>query len=217
MATTLAEAGMNNAISIIANPNNAYCLMQPDLMPARTSDLPGRHGHAGGGRSTRSWSGPDGHVDRAEPDGPDRGADPEDDEREGAGARAEAENLDVDVWNTIYSPGSGSSGCDTTFDQGVDLKVKLYVGGNLCVENSANAETPVFVNGWLDIKNKQSPIGSRTNTLSAAHVGAAASGSNNVLRGRPARASRARPAARTTNLWLSALERLERAEPDFPT
>jgi Tfp pilus assembly protein PilX len=70
--------------------------------------------------------------------------------------------LQVGVWNTIYSPYGPTSGCDTTVAQSENIRVPLYVGGNLCVGNGALINAPVYVGGFLNFSNKQAQVGCTT-------------------------------------------------------
>jgi Tfp pilus assembly protein PilX len=88
-------------------------------------------------------------------------------------------SYDVAVWNTVYSPGTGST-CDTSVNQGVTITVPFYVGGNLCMANNGGVNAPVYVGGNLNISNKQAFIGcakvssnscSKPAPINSAHVG----------------------------------------------
>ena len=76
-------------------------------------------------------------------------------------------NLTLKVWNWIYSPKTGSSGCDTQFDQKVTIRAPFWVGGNLCLNNNANVQAPLYVGGWVSLMNPGAAIGSSTNKVEA--------------------------------------------------
>lgn len=49
----------------------------------------------------------------------------------------------VAVWNTIYSPGGPTPGtCDTSIGQGINIQLPVYVGGNLCMGQNATITNP---------------------------------------------------------------------------
>jgi len=78
----------------------------------------------------------------------------------------------VQVWNTVYSPqGPTPNTCDTTIGQGVTINVPLYVGGNLCMGQNSTVVKPTYVGGFLTFQNKQSSIGTKTSPVNSAHVG----------------------------------------------
>jgi Tfp pilus assembly protein PilX len=88
-------------------------------------------------------------------------------------------SYNVAVWNTVYSPGTGQT-CDTSVNQGVTINVPFYVGGNLCMANQGGVNAPVYVGGNLNISNKQAFIGcnkvnanscSQPAPVNSAHVG----------------------------------------------
>jgi hypothetical protein len=68
-------------------------------------------------------------------------------------------NIQVGVWNTIYSPYGPSATCDTSVANSESISVPLYVGGNLCVGQGATINAPVYVGGFLNFSNKQAQIG----------------------------------------------------------
>jgi hypothetical protein len=87
-------------------------------------------------------------------------------------------SYNVAVWNTVFSPGTGSS-CDTSIGQGVNINIPLYVGGNFCMANKGSVSAPIYVAGNLNISNKMSWIGCPTGgnncsspaPVNSAHVG----------------------------------------------
>jgi Tfp pilus assembly protein PilX len=171
IASSLAEAGVNNGISVLANPSNAGCLL---VGPGCTAPLPATSGvqtktYNG---STVTWWGtlntlPDsskvwtvyGQASVPNPTGPS--AQPVV-KRVSAQVRVNSppsSNFQVGVWNTVYSPLGPTAGCDTSLGQGVNVTIPLYVGGNLCMANQATVNAPVWVGGFLNISIKQAWIG----------------------------------------------------------
>lgn len=211
-ATSLAEAGLNNAVSVLANPKNSCCLTLSALLPsdeahASTATYSGSPNpvkwwgeyH----ESSMSWT-LHGKATVPNPTGPS--ATPI---VKAVTATVQVHppkptNFDVGVWNTIYSPYGPSSGCDTTIGQGVDLKVKLFVGGNLCMQNNSIAEAPVYVGGWLDMSQKQNTVGSSTSKISSAHVGSWCRVASNKVSDEvyPCRSEPVPNGTPNTNVWV---------------
>ena len=192
VASSLAEAGLNNAISVLANPANQANLentwatstnvVLPDnqVDPA-TGTIPhpaATKAYSGG---TAAWWGTlnsdkqwvvTGQGTVKNPTGPGAA-----DIVKKVTALVQVNppvksNYDVGVWNTVYSPGVGQA-CDTSIGQGINISVPVYVGGNLCMGQNAVITTPVYVGGNLTFNNKQGHIGSSGsgNAVSFAHVG----------------------------------------------
>jgi len=81
-------------------------------------------------------------------------------------------SFNVAVWNTVYSPGGPTPGtCDTSIGQGITIAVPVYVGGNLCMGQNAIITKPTYVGGFLTFQNKQGHIGANNATINSAHVG----------------------------------------------
>jgi Tfp pilus assembly protein PilX len=185
-ASSLAEAGLNNAISVLANPNNSPYLetaatstqqaVLPDnnFYPATsksysggTSQWWGVLNHTAGGYS---WT-VSGRGTVTNPTGP------------GAANIVKtvtasitvnppvSNSYQVGVWNSVYSPFGPTTGCDTSIGQGINIAVPVYVGGNLCMGQNATISKPVYVGGFLTFNNKQGSIGSNSATINSAHVG----------------------------------------------
>jgi hypothetical protein len=171
VANSLAEAGINNAVSVLANPNNANWLtLEWNADGSGTSVLPDNSTHHPAyttnysGGSVKWW----GTVDaswlwtlhaKATVLNPTGGA---------AIVKTmsalvqvsgpPSNSFDVAVWNSVYSPGTGQT-CDTSINQGVTINIPLYVGGNLCMANKGDVTAPVYVGGNLNISNKMAWIG----------------------------------------------------------
>ena len=79
-------------------------------------------------------------------------------------------------WNYIFSraPGSGVafSGCDMTLANSVDVTAPLYVMGNLCLQNTATiSKGPLIVKGSLDQQATQNHVGAAGAEINEAHIG----------------------------------------------
>jgi Flp pilus assembly protein TadG len=183
VARSLAEAGVNNAISIVSNPANANYLLNdgvhtpttllPDQAHAYTSTYPG---------GTVTWWGTfdwahlvwtlsaTSTVDN--PTGPNAA-----DIHKTMTAKIQVhlptpKALTLGVWNWIYSPKAGSGGCDTQFDNSVTIQVPVWIGGNACLRNTVKVQRPIYVGGWLNNGTSQAAVGSNSTPVSEAYVGA---------------------------------------------
>ena len=152
-AEALAEAGINNAMAVLANPSN-YAF-NPQLLPSRTTTY---------NEGAVTWSGTldqqtgywtitsvgsvhnptnTGFVTRR------------------LTATTEvvptlSQPLNTLAWNYIYSRRTGNT-CDMTVGQTVQVASPLYVNGNLCLQNQAKvAKGPLVVGGNLTQTNNNS-------------------------------------------------------------
>jgi Tfp pilus assembly protein PilX len=182
VARSLAEAGVNNGISVLSNPLNANYLetqwspTQNAVLPDGSAAHPAYATRYSGGTPTAGcvsnlpcvkWWGnfsTDGsHIwtlhGKATVPNPTGAAPIVKTMSAQVHVNApKSDNYNVGVWNTVYSPGIGQS-CDTNIGQGVNVNIPLYVGGNLCMANSSFVNAPVYVGGNLNISNKQAFIG----------------------------------------------------------
>jgi Tfp pilus assembly protein PilX len=172
IASSLADAGVNNAVSVLANPSNSGCLL---IGAGCTAPLPA----SATAQTTKTYNGstvtwwgtlgtaPDnskvwtvhGQASVPNPTGPNAAPVIK---QVSAQVRVNAppsNNFQVGVWNTVYSPLGPTTGCDTSLGQGVNVTVPLYVGGNLCMANQSSVNAPVYVGGFLNISIKQAWIG----------------------------------------------------------
>lgn len=213
-ASTLAEAGLNNAISVLANPANSAYLELP-ATSTQQAVLPDNNFYAAtsktySGGTVQWWGTLDttnevwtvyGKATVTNPTGP------------GAAniVRTVSAKLQVNpptksqyqvgVWNTVYSPAGPTSGCDTSIGQGIDISVPVYVGGNLCMGQNAVITKPVYVGGYLFFNNKQGSIGTKTAPINSAHVG----GYCQVSSGGVVNPCKSEPVTgpNNTNIWVS--------------
>jgi hypothetical protein len=162
-AFALAEAGMNNAIAVLNQPTNNA--LDPDILPARTNEYEG-------GRVV--WSGT---LDRAaavwtltatgysrNPTGPN-----------GSSEIKRTLNAKVTVvptltqplnnpsWNYLFSKSTALSPCDMTLSNNVGGSSRLYVTGDLCLNNNAVVSaSELIVHGNLSLANNAA-VGANTN------------------------------------------------------
>jgi len=150
----LAEAGVNNAMAVLANPNNNA--LDHTLLPVRVTTY---------GSGTTTWSGTFnsqtarwsitsiGEV--RNPTGPT--ATPV---RRRIRAQVDviptlSQPLNSSAWNYIYSRSVNTpGGCDMTIGQSVMVTSPLLVTGNLCLQNSASLRKgPIYIGGSLTMTN----------------------------------------------------------------
>jgi hypothetical protein len=219
-ANSLAEAGLNNAISVLANPNNSPYL---ENSWATSTQVPLPDGSAAHPATSKSYSGGTvrwyGTLDTStekwtvygkatvpNPTGP-TAADIVKTVHATIQVNAPPSNAyQVGVWNTVYSPFGPTPGvCDTSIGQGITIDVPLYVGGNLCMGQNAVVTKRVYVGGYLFFQNKQGQIGYPTGTnsgpISAAHVGGYCQVSSGVV----VNPCKSEPVGgpNKTNIWVS--------------
>ena len=170
-AYDLAEAGIDEMMAVLWKPTNNA--LMPDLLPETTHDYEGGTVTWSGtlDQLTQTWSlTSTGRIDNPS----------------GQGASDVSRTLTAKVpvtptltqplnnpaWNYIYATGTGQP-CDMTVSNNVTGSSRLYVEGNLCLQNNvAVTQTSLLVRGNLDLMNN-AQVGSSTsiNTRVEAYVG----------------------------------------------
>jgi len=179
LAQALAEAGLNNAMSVLANPTNNA--MNSTLLPSRTTQY-----QAG----SVTWSGTLDTIAAMwtlTATGVARGAPGT------AGTRSRkltskvpvypslSQPLNNPAWNYVYSRGTGAA-CDTTLGNSVDVKSPFYVEGNLCLQNTATISAgPVVVHGGVTMSQNANRIGSSSVPVSEVRIKNGCKYTNNAL------------------------------------
>lgn len=169
-AYALAEAGINDAMAVLANPSSNA--LDPTLLPARTSSYDG---------GTVTWSGT---LDRTAAAwtltsiGAVRNP-------TGTTASAVQRKLTATVtlteslmqqnpspsWNYLVATKTGTS-CDENVSSGVVIGAPFYVMGNMCLAAGVkDTAGPLAVKGKLSLANSDTMVGSSTAAVSEAHVG----------------------------------------------
>jgi hypothetical protein len=183
-ALALAEAGTNNALSVLENPDNA-----PYLMPGPLDTGPKLLDSSWVGKTydggLAQWKG------QYEPDNPSG-------ERWVITAQGTVKNPtgpssapivrtlttyvyvhlpasageQVDVWNWVYAAGVGNP-CDVTFNNQGAMYSSVYVVGNLCLQNQANVQPPanLYVGRKLYNVQPNTGVGTKTTPVPAAYIG----------------------------------------------
>jgi hypothetical protein len=175
-AYALAEAGVNNAMAVLANPSNNA--LNSTLLPSRTSTY-----EAG----TVTWSGTFNAFNARwtitsqssvrNPTGPT--ALPV---KRRIVAQVDviptlSQPLNSSAWNYIYSRGTGNT-CDMTLQQSVAINSPLLVQGNLCLQNSSSLlKGPILVGGTVTMTDANT-IGTATTKVSSIAIGGSCSKSN---------------------------------------
>jgi Tfp pilus assembly protein PilX len=171
-AASLAEAGVNNGVSVLSNPNNQGQLETATLLPGAAAAYQTRYssGTPTSGCVTnvpcvKWWGTLDVtnevwtlHGKATVPNPTGAAAIVKTMSAQVQVNPPSSNSFSVGVWNSVYSPGTGQL-CDTSINQGVTINIPLYVGGNLCMANQGGVNAPVYVGGNLNISNKQAWIG----------------------------------------------------------
>jgi hypothetical protein len=179
VAHALAEAGLNNAMSVLANPTNNA--MNSSLLPSQTTEYQG---------GSVTWTGTLDTIAAMwtlSARGLARGAPGT------AGGRTRTITAKVPVypslsqplnnpaWNYVFSRGTGAA-CDTTLGNSVDVKSPFYVEGNLCLQNTATISGgPAVVHGSVTMFQNANRIGSSTAPVNEARIKNGCKYTNNAL------------------------------------
>ncbi len=74
----------------------------------------------------------------------------------------------ADVWNWVFSPKvSGTNACDTSFGNSLTLDVRVWVGGNLCAINTVKFQKSLYVGGYLKLGNPQATVGTQSTPIAS--------------------------------------------------
>jgi hypothetical protein len=179
LAHSLAEAGLNNAMATLSNPDaNA---LDPNLLPARTSAYDGGSVTWSGVLSGNTWT----LTATGRALSPQAGHDSESVHTLSVTTTvlsALTQPLNNMAWNYIYSTKTGDpDGCDQTLSNSAEIDTPMYVHGNLCLQNSASiTEGPLVVKGAVYLVNS-SHIGSSGAPISELHVAVGCKASSNPM------------------------------------
>jgi hypothetical protein len=89
--------------------------------------------------------------------------------------------LNSPAWNYIYSRATGGI-CDTTIGQTVNVMSPFYAAGNLCMQNQAKISSgPLIVHGSVTMSQTSNAIGSASNPIGQAKVKNGCKWTNNPL------------------------------------
>jgi hypothetical protein len=177
-ALTLAEAGLNNAMSVLSLPTNNA--LKPETLPACTSNpaqAPRRDDYAGGyvlwcgdlDRTAAAWT--------VRSTGYVRNPNNASEIRRKLSAYVvvtptTSQPLNNPAWNYLFS-NSTSLTCDMTLSNNLAGSSRLYVAGDLCLSQNAHiTSSEVIVQGNLDLENNAA-VGAATSidTRVPSHVG----------------------------------------------
>jgi Tfp pilus assembly protein PilX len=199
LATRLAETGVNEALSVLANPaNNAFDSAGgmypnqpfPSQASPRTSTYPS---------GTATWYG---SFDSANATwtvtstGAARnpiGA-PGSKTRRTLSAQAKVtppppQTVQASAWDYLFAGGTGQT-CDMLLSQSVNIVAPIYAVGNLCLTNTATVTAgPLTVGGVLSLSQNANSVGTSTTPVNAVHLGGGCQTPNgqvhNPCRGNP--------------------------------
>ena len=174
-AYTLAEAGINNAMAVLSNPDNNA--VNPSLLPSSvdaanvstytdgfvkwwgTLDLRTTTWSLSATGYVRNPASPGGYTTRTI----------------GVTTHVRASFMypaNNPAWNYIMSLQTGSpSGCDMSLENSMNMQSPLYVAGNLCLQTPSQVSAgPLVVRGSMKL-DVNTNVGSAAAPISEAHVG----------------------------------------------
>lgn len=169
-SSALAEAGINNALAVLANPSNNPG--DPSLLPGTATTFSNGSVTWSGTFDEPSWKWTlTSTATVANPTGPSAAPIvktivastniyPNVSQTKSPGAS---------FWDYLFAFGTGQT-CDMTIDQSANVKVQTYVNGNLCMRSDAKITV-----GPLNVKGNYSytgnnKVGSAASPISAAHL-----------------------------------------------
>jgi hypothetical protein len=202
-AYALAEAGLNNAFSVLAASYPATYPGNANLLPPTTAAGEGGSVTYSGTLSTLSgtWT-----VTSTSTVRNPTGAGPVHrtlTARVPVNLSGTTSNVPP-AWNWIYSGATGSP-CDVTLQQSVQLASPLVVAGNLCLQNTAAIVQPsggsgdrLVVGGKLTLSQNANAVGTAAAPLSEAHILGGCQYKNNT------NYNPCQPNLTTSNVWVQS-------------
>ena len=165
-----ADAGMNDALSILNNPTQNA--LDPDIVPACTGNAQSNWKHNYYDNATADWCG---DLDRANavwtlkaigylknPTAPNAGNICRTLTSKVTVQPTLTQPLNNPVWNYLYAGHTGSA-CDQTLNNNITGASRMYVAGNLCLSpNVQLSQSTVIVGNNLDVSNNAA-VGANTN------------------------------------------------------
>ena len=126
----------------------------------------------------------------------------------------DSQELNNPSWDYIYSrapnwSGVALSGCDMTLKNSVNVTANLYVLGNLCFQNQAKmTKGKLYVKGSVDQQTNNNTIGTATLSIPEAHVGMGCRYNGGILHN-PCRNGAA--TAGNDNIWATLIDNTTQA------
>lgn len=200
LAFALAEAGVNNAMSILANPTNNA--LNSTLLPPRTNEYE---------TGSVEWSGTLDEIMfvwKVVSTGRVRNPNTSGFTTRRLVARIPvyptySQPLNNPAWNYIYSRGTGQT-CDMTIGQSVNVTSPLYVQGNLCLQNTSKISSgPLVVHGGLTMSQTENQVGAAGAPIVEARIKNGCKWKNNPLHN-PCWAGAG--SAGNDNIWATVLD-----------
>jgi len=173
VAFALAEAGIDEAVSILAKQgNNAF---DPSLLPGpgspNTSTYPGGTvtWHATYETTASVWTVTSvGRV--GNPTGPGTNQLQRTVSAKVQALPAPLQPLQARAWNFLYATRTGNP-CDMSIGQEAEVAAPLFVAGNLCLFNTSRITSgPLNVGGQLAMHTTDNAVGSSSKPVSEAHI-----------------------------------------------
>ncbi len=165
--SALADAGINEAMSVLSKPGNNP--LNPFLLSQHTSTYENGTVTWSGtlDATTSTWS----LTSTGKVKNPSAGGDlVRTITAQAPVTVAPNRPLESPAWNYIYASATGST-CDMTIQQSVQVSSPLYVRGNLCLQNTATITNgPLDVLGRLTMYQNGNTVGSVTAAIGEAHI-----------------------------------------------
>lgn len=175
-AYALAEAGVNNAMSVLGNPDNNA--LDHTLLPSRVTSYTGGTATWSGvlNQSTARWT-VTSVGSAANPTGPTAAPVTRRIVAQIDVIPTLSQPLNSQAWNYVFSRGTGRT-CDMTIAQSVSVNSPLLVEGNLCLENSASLLKGPIIIGGSETMTDANTIGTSTTRVSSIAIGNGCSKAN---------------------------------------
>lgn len=207
IAYSLAETGVNNAMSILANPSNNA--LQQSTLPSAEASASSASYEGGTAKwwgifnvSTSVWT-IYGKGIVANPTGPGSAAVTRTLSATSQVVANYSQPLNATAWNFVYSTKTGDpDGCDMVVKNSAVLTTPLYVMGNLCLQNTAavdqGAEQPVsvVVKGRLVLDSSSNRVGTAAAPISSLQTGNGCKLGNNAVHS---------PCTSADNVWATTI------------
>jgi hypothetical protein len=180
-AYTLAESGINNAMSVLNLPSNNA--LNPGLLPTRRTDYANGYVVWAGTLDSRAavWTVTSTSYVR----NPNARSKPI--SRKFTASVVVTPTLSQPLnnpsWNYIYATRPVTPGvCDEVVQQSVQVASPFYVNGNLCLQNTATITSgPLVVRGSLTLTQSANAVGSASAPINEAHIAGGCQYKNNPV------------------------------------
>jgi Tfp pilus assembly protein PilX len=207
IAFSLAETGVNNAMSILANPTNNA--LQQSTLPSAEASASSASYEGGTAKwwgvlntATSRWT-VYGKGIVANPTGPGSASVTRTLSATSQVVANYSQPLNATAWNYIYSTKTGDpDGCDMQLENSVVLTTPLYVMGNLClkmtsvVEQGAEQPVSLVVKGGLVLDSSSNHVGTAAAPISSLQTVNGCKLANNAVHS---------PCTSADNVWATTI------------